>query len=298
MQDAAESGLGTSAKIGATTLTKEKVKISHFHTPTVAPSFHLQQDHLLFPQDSDNHLKVSFQSFVYSQVCWGVCLGWRWQDSGFGPRWSQDHLHRVGAGPAPQLETSNRCPCSPTGRRLDPSGSSGGSGTSFWRSEATIAQQLDWYVADENNVGCQTLLESRLSWAPSWISVPGACRSQFVNTLYIRHQLLTPSGTGTSSWVPDGACIASSVSPLKQRQISSCVTYANLFNIKDFLFPLLSAEQNAHNRQKGITIVFVSRLLFMQKEVSPQTCTMSPNPSFPKAHLNDHTKDFKDTDGS
>ena len=45
--------------------------------------------------------------------------------------------------------------------------------------------------------------------------------------------LLTISGIGTSNWVPEGACIANNVSPLKHRHISSCETYANLTTVKE-----------------------------------------------------------------
>jgi len=41
----------------------------------------------------------------------------------------------------------------------------------------------------------------------------------------------TLSGIGTSSWVPDGACTVSMVSPWKHRHTSSCVTYAQLRHI-------------------------------------------------------------------
>lgn len=44
--------------------------------------------------------------------------------------------------------------------------------------------------------------------------------------LFSNNKQLTPSGTGTSRVVPEGACIASNVLSLKLLHISSCVTYA------------------------------------------------------------------------
>lgn len=43
----------------------------------------------------------------------------------------------------------------------------------------------------------------------------------------------TISGRGTSSWVPEGATTARRVSPLKESQMSSCVTNLYVRGVKE-----------------------------------------------------------------